>query len=119
MNAPTWLQPGITGAIIGGIATMIIGFNAGGWYLGSSAETMAETRSEVAVIDALVPICISKQQVDPEAIGKLKELTAMRTSYEQRDFVMKAGWATMPSTDAPNRDLATACADALSKAIAS
>lgn len=115
MTAPTWLQPGIIGAIVGGMATMVIGFSAGGWYLGSSAETMAATRTEVAVIDALIPVCISKQQVDPEAVGMLAELAAMRTSYEQRDYVMKAGWATMPATDAPNRDLATACAAALSK----
>ncbi|WP_374376081.1 hypothetical protein [Dongia sp.] len=119
MNAPTWLQPGITGAIIGGIATMVIGFSAGGWYLGSTAETMAATRSEVAVIDALVPVCISKQQVDPEATGMLAKLGTMKTTYEQRDYIMKAGWATMPATDAPNRDLAMACAEALSKAAGS
>jgi hypothetical protein len=32
---------------------------------------------------------------------------------------MKAGWATMPAADAPNRDLASACADMLSKSTAS
>jgi hypothetical protein len=28
---------------------------------------------------------------------------------------MKAGWATMPKADEPNRDLASACADVLAK----
>lgn len=119
MNTPTWLQPGITGAFVGAIATAIIGFSAGGWYLGSSAEKMAASRADVAVIDALVPVCVSKQQLDPEATGKLAALGVMKTSYEQRDYVMKAGWATMPATDSPNRDLATACAEALSQPVGS
>jgi hypothetical protein len=42
MQAPTWLKPAIMGAIAGGIATMIVGFNYGGWYLGSSAEKLAQ-----------------------------------------------------------------------------
>lgn len=114
MNVVSELRPGIYGAIIGGIAATAIGFGAGGWYLGSSAESMADARSKVAVIDALTPICVNNQRVDPEGTGKLSALTALKTSYEQRDFVMKSGWATMPETELPNRDLAAACADALS-----
>ena len=54
MQAPTWLKPGIIGAVFGGIATMIVGFDYGGWYLGSSAETLAQKRSTAAVVEALV-----------------------------------------------------------------
>ena len=115
MQAPTWLKPGIMGAVVGGIATMIVGFNYGGWYLGSSAETLAQKQSTAAVIEALVPICISQSQADPETIAKLKAFSAIKSSYEQRDFVMKAGWATMPTAEAPNQALASACADVLSK----
>ena len=43
----------------------------------------------------------------------------MKTSYEQRDFVLKAGWATMPAAGEPNRELASRCADALVKSAAS
>jgi hypothetical protein len=115
MNIPTWLKPAVAGAVVGGIATMIIGFNQGGWYTSSSAERLAYDKSRVAVIDALVPVCVSRQQVDVEATSKLAQLVAMKTSYEQRDFVMQSGWATMPATAEPNRELATACAEMLAK----
>ena len=115
MQAPTWLKPGIMGAVVGGIVTMAIGFNYGGWYLGSSAETLAERQSTAAVVQALVPICISQSQADPETVAKLKAFSAIKSSYEQRDFVMKAGWATMPAAEAPNQALASACADVLAK----
>lgn len=113
MQAPTWLKPAIMGAIAGGIATMIVGFNYGGWYLGSSAETLANRQSNAAVVAALVPVCVSQSQVDPEGIAKLKAFSAIKSTYEQRDFVMKAGWATMPKADGPNQDLASACAGVL------
>lgn len=119
MEAPTWLKPAISGAAVGAVATMILGFSQGGWYLGSSAERMAQERSAAAVVEALVPVCISQSQVDPNATAKLGQLDAMSSSYERRDFVMKAGWATMPTAEAPNRDLATACAEALSTAVQS
>lgn len=115
MQAPTWLKPAIMGAIAGGIATMIVGFNYGGWYLGSSAEALAQKQSTAAVLTALVPVCISQSQADPEGATKLEAFGAIKSSYEQRDFVMKAGWATMPKADAPNQDLASACADVLAK----
>jgi hypothetical protein len=119
MQIPTWTKPGITGAIVGAIATMIIGFSQGGWYSTGSAERLAQQKSEVAVIDALIPICVNQSKIDPDATAKLGQLVAMKTSYEQRDFVMTAGWATMPATDAPNRDLASACAETLVKPAAS
>jgi hypothetical protein len=94
---------------------MIVGFNYGGWYLGSSAETLANRQSNAAVLAALVPVCVSQSQVDPEGIAKLKAFSAIKSTYEQRDFIMKTGWATMPKADAPNQDLASACADVLAK----
>jgi hypothetical protein len=115
MQIPTWTKPGITGAIVGAIATMIVGFSQGGWYTGSSAESLAQQRAEVAVIDALVPICVNQSKLDPDTTAKLGQLLAIKSSYEQRDFVIKSGWATMPATDDPNRDLASKCADALVK----
>jgi hypothetical protein len=115
MQTPPWLKPGIMGAVIGGVATMLIGFNAGGWYLDSSAETMAQKRSVAAVTEALVPVCISQSQADPQAATKLAELGAMKSSYEKRDFVMKSGWATMPATQSPNQAVASACADQLAQ----
>ena len=115
MKIPTWTKPAIVGAIAGAVVTMILGFSQGGWYTGGSAERLASQRSEAAVVEALTPIWVSQSKVDPESVAKLAQLVAMKTSYEQRDFVMKAGWATMPAAAQPDRDLASACAEVLSK----
>ena len=115
MEAPVWLKPAITGGLVGAVATMIAGFSYGGWMLGSSAEKMAEQRSTAAVTEALVPVCIGQSKADPEVTMKLAQLKALSTSYEQREFVMKSGWATISASDAPNGDLAEACAEVLIK----
>lgn len=117
MKIPTWLKPAVTGGIAGAIVTMLIGFNQGGWYSSGSAERLASDRSKVAVIAALVPVCVSQQHSDPNSAAMLTELVAMKTSYEQRDFVIKSGWATMPSAAEPDRELASACADTLAKPV--
>lgn len=119
MQFPTWTKPGVTGAIVGAIATMIIGFSQGGWYTTGSADRLAHQKAEVAVVDALLPVCINQSKLDPNGAAKLGQLTGMKTSYEQRDFVLNAGWATMPAADGPNRELASKCADALVKSSAS
>ena len=115
MKLPTSLKPGLIGAALGAIATLIIGFNQGGWYTSKSAEQLADDRSAVAVVAALVPICVAQSKLDPDSTAKVTAMAAMVTGYEQRDYVMKAGWATT-SPDGPNRDVASACADVLVKA---
>jgi hypothetical protein len=114
MKLPVWTKPAVLGAIVGGLITMFLGFNQGGWMLGGTAEKLADQRSATAVIDALVPFCVDQSKADPSMTEKLSELAALNSPYERRDFVMKAGWATMPSAEAPNSDLAIACAKVLS-----
>ena len=116
MKIPASLKPGLTGAALGAVATMVIGFSQGGWYTTKSAEQLADERSSVAVVGALVPICVAQSKLDPEAGAKITKMAAMVTGYEKRDYVMKAGWATSSPVDGPNGDVASACADALLKA---
>ncbi len=116
MQTPIWLKPAVIGAVVGAVATMVLGFSQGGWYLGSSAEQLADQRSEAAVTAALVPVCISQSKLDPDATSKFAQFGAIKTTYERRDFVMKAGWATVPAAESPNGNLAGACAEVLSKA---
>lgn len=113
MQLPTWTKPAVTGAIFGGVVTMIVGFSQGGWMLGGTAEKLADQRAATAVVDALVPFCIGQSKTDPQATAKLAELGALVSTYERKDFVMKAGWATMPSAAEPDGDLAAACAKVL------
>lgn len=116
MKIPASLKPGLAGAALGAVATMAIGFSSGGWYTTKSAERLADDRSSVAVVNALVPVCVAQSKLDPNGAAKITEMTKMVTSYEQRDYVLKAGWATTSGEETANRDVATACADVLLKA---
>ena len=119
MNIPTYLKPGLIGVALGAAATMIIGFSSGGWYTTKSAERLADERSDVAVVHALVPVCVAQSKLDPNGAAKITEMTKMVTSYEQRDYVIKAGWATTSGEESANGAVATACADVLLKGRAS
>ena len=97
---------------------MIVGFNWGGWTTSSTANQVAIQRADAAVTAALVPICLAQEKADATKGNKLGELKALTASYDQTDFVMKAGWATFPGKADPNRDVAEACASALLKSAA-
>jgi hypothetical protein len=81
-------------------------------------EQLAMSRAEAAVTSTLVPFCVAPEKADATTGKKLGELRAITSSYEQTDFVMKAGWATFPGTADPNRNVAEACASALVKTAA-
>ena len=112
------LKPGVWGVVIGSILTMIVGFTWGGWTTSSTANQSAMTRADAAVTTALIPICLAQVKLDTTKGKKLGEFKAITTSYDQTDFVMKAGWATFPGKADPNRDVAEACAAALVKTAA-
>ena len=113
-----WLKPGVWGAVIGSILTMIVGFSWGGWTTSSTANQVAITRADAAVTAALIPICLAQEKIDATKGKKLDELKAITSSYDQTEFVMKTGWATFPGKENPNRDVAEACASALLKTAA-
>jgi hypothetical protein len=60
----------------------------------------------------MVPVCLDMARSDPSRADKLATIRAAST-YQRRDALMDAGWATMPGTDAPDRDIAQACLTAL------
>jgi hypothetical protein len=108
-----WLKPACMGAAAGAIALAVVGFGWGGWMTESKANQVAATKSRLAVVSALVPICLEQARQDPqetETLAMLKRANA----YERGGMLMKAGWATMPGTDDPNRLVAQACASELS-----
>ncbi|MGH7368104.1 MAG: hypothetical protein ACREK9_16995 [Candidatus Rokuibacteriota bacterium] len=75
-------------------------------------------QADAAVTTALVPICLAGEKADVGRAKTLGELTALTSSYEQTEFVMKTGWATFPGQEDPNRAVAEACASALLKTAA-
>lgn len=112
---PLWIKPVLWGAVAGSVATMIIGFGFGGWSTSSTSARLARIQADTAVTAALVPICVAKSKADGAVVRKIGELKALSSSYDQRDFVTKTGWATVPGSDDPNSDVAEACAAALLK----
>lgn len=114
MRQPTWLKPGIWGAVIGAVGSMIVGFSWLGWTLGSTADRLAVQRTHVAVTSALTPICVQSFLKQPDATKKLTGLKEAQP-WQQTELVEKGGWATMPGSDAPAQGVASACAEALLK----
>lgn len=112
MTTPEWLKPGIVGAIVGAALVGVVGFSWGGWVTGGSADRMASALSEENVIAALVPFCVDRSRSDVDRVAKLATIREAAT-YQRRDAVMTTGWATVPGSDGPNRDLAAACVTAL------
>lgn len=112
MNTPEWLKPGIYGALIGAVFVGAVGFSWGGWVTGGGANKMANAMSHDNVIAALLPVCLDMSRTDSDRIAKLATIREAST-YKRRDAVMQAGWATMPGSDTPDRDLAQACVAAL------
>jgi hypothetical protein len=112
---PAETSPFLWGAGVGAIALAIVGFSWGGWMSGSSAERMAVERGDTARIAALAPICVSQFQAGAKATASLVALKEAK-SWEQADYVRNGGWATMPGSKAdPSRDVAEACAAALTR----
>ncbi len=112
MNAPEWLKPGIYGAVIGAVFVGVVGFTWGGWVTGGTANDRAMAMSRDDVVASMVPVCLDMARSDPVQADKLATIRAAST-YQRRDALMEAGWATMPGTDAPDRDIAQACLAAL------
>ena len=112
MTFPEWTKPGIYGALGGAIAISIIGFSWGGWTTGGTAEKMAQTFATEEVTKAMVPVCLDMSKADPERTPKLAVIQEA-SGFKRSKAVMDTGWATLPGTDTPNRDLAKACIDGL------
>lgn len=108
MTYPEWLKPGAYGALIGAVSITVAGFSWGGWMTESRADSMADSRSHNELIAAMVPVCINMAQTDADRAAKLASIRDA-TTYKRRDAVIAAGWATVPGSESPDRDLAQAC----------
>lgn len=110
MTPPAWFKPALLGAGAGAIALAIIGFSVGGWVTGSTANKLAAARASTETVDALLPYCVARSEMDPNSTAIITRIVGART-FERDDIVMEAGWATAPGDDnRPDRDLAEKCA---------
>jgi hypothetical protein len=116
MELPAMLQGDsltrlLQGAAAGAVATMVVGFNWGGWSLGSTADKMAKERSELAVIAVLAPVCADKFRALPDAAAKQVALSKAE-SWKRRDEFPKE-IVTLPGESYPSSALVDACSTLL------
>jgi hypothetical protein len=105
------------GALAGFLATVVIGFNWGGWTLGSTAEDNATRRVNIALVQVYAPVCVERFEHQANIEVKWAELTKVE-SGRRDDYIKESGFATPPGSTSPNARIADACAGALSKIIA-
>jgi hypothetical protein len=103
----------LQGAAVGVAATVAIGFGWGGWMLGSSAKTLADSTASSAVVAAIAPICVDQFQRSSDAAANLTALKKTDT-WQQAAYVEKGGWAVMPGSKAADSGVPQACAALLS-----
>ena len=100
----------LAGALGGAIVLIIAGFGLGGWVTSSTALQMAEETAEEAVTERLAPICVAQfnQDLDRDQwLNKLKELS----SSDQKLYLEKQGWATMPGEEKPDDSVIEECVE--------
>jgi len=112
MQAPSILQGEsltrlLQGAAAGALATIVVGFNWGGWSLGSTADKIAKERSDLAVVAALAPVCAEKFRALPDADAKTVALSKV-DSWKRRDEFPKE-FVTLPGESDPTSALVDAC----------
>ena len=117
MQLPAILEgPSLTrllqGAFVGFVATAVIGFNWGGWTLGSTAKQMAQKDTSAALVAVLAPMCAEKFRSSSDAAAKMAEFKKV-SLWQQDSFIQKGGWATFPGMSSPDLAIAEACAKML------
>ena len=69
----------LQGVALGAFATLGIGFSWGGFMLGSTAKTWADSAANSAVIAAIAPICVDQFQRSADAGNNLTALKKIST----------------------------------------
>jgi hypothetical protein len=114
MKLPVWTKPAAIGAVAGAAAIAAFGFTMGGW----TTIGAAEKGTAAALVAALTPYCVESAARDPNSSVLMAEFSAA-TSTNRVAVVEKAGWATPPGGETPNREVARACQLLLARALTS
>jgi ABC-type multidrug transport system permease subunit len=89
-----------------------IGLSKGfGWYTGGQAGTFARHEANLAVVKALLPICVANFQKTPDSPAKLAELKNISSPWARETFVRENKWAVIGAEQ--DTGVIDACAAAL------
>jgi hypothetical protein len=97
----------LQGAVLGAVATIVIGFSWGGWMLGSTAQGRIADAQQASIVRVLAPICADRFEHAADVSTNLRALNAVE-SWKRDDIIEKAGWTTFPGSQ-PNPKVAEAC----------
>ena len=104
----------LQGAAVGAIAAIVVGFNWGGWTLGSTVDKKVKDAEQASIVRVLAPICVARFQRAADAGANLEALKKA-DSWKRDEIIEKAGWTIFAGSE-PDRKVAEACANLLSKA---
>jgi hypothetical protein len=85
----------LQGFVLGGVATVVVGFGWGGWTLGSTASKMTLAASEAARVETLAPICVAQFNAIDGALVKFQAATSYSRDTLVRDSMKTVGGAEM------------------------
>jgi hypothetical protein len=85
----------IQGAVLGGVATLIVGFVWGGWTLSGTASKMALAAAEAAKIEVLAPMCVAQFNAIDGALAKFQATSGYGRDTVVRDSVKTVGGTEM------------------------
>jgi hypothetical protein len=101
------------GLAVGAVVVPIALSKGFGWYTGGQANTFSRQEANVAVVKALLPICLANFQKATDSSAKLVELKKISTSWARETFVRENKWAAIGIEQ--DRGVIDACAEALYK----
>ncbi len=102
----------LQGAVVGALATVVIGFSWGGWTRESTSKEMSEKKVSAALVAVLAPMCADKFRQGTDGAVNMAEFKKVN-SWMQDSYIQKGGWATFPGMDSPDLAVARACASLL------
>jgi hypothetical protein len=94
------------------VATMVVGFNWGGWVTSATATRMASDAARGAQATLASANCVARFNQGPDAVAQLAALKKADT-YERGDLIKQGGWATLPGSTEPVPGAADICAQQL------
>jgi hypothetical protein len=90
------------------IATLIVGFTAGGWMTATGAAQMADAAADGARDKLVAAICVNRFESSADASAQLAMLKKAAT-WDRDYFIQKGGWVTVPGTKEPVTGAADLC----------
>jgi len=108
-SAAAWIVAGSVAA------TMIVGFNWGGWVLGGTADAMVTKAAASARAELAAAVCADQFMRSTNASVQLATLQAT-DSWKRDTFIEEGGWATLPGGEKPIAGAAELCSEKLMQA---